>query len=209
MIRHQMFVVVGTIIFVAVSQTTARASNFYDVIPVTLSDGYEITGGLIETDISNGPLTSANIVQYSVTVTGPIPFEFTDTNPAAFAPFLINVEVSPAGITVLADSNPGAPGGEANFALSAEDNTIIGCDDCRQSLEWLSFDPPQGSGSAISFSVLDFDDFDPSTGGSLAISNPSQSFLIATPIPEPSTCAMGICAAFGFLLRQRILSLGD
>ena len=72
----------------------------YNIEPVALDNGYEVTGGFIETDIDVGTLTAESITDYEISVTGENPFTFAPDNPGARVGVIGDVDVTATEIVV-------------------------------------------------------------------------------------------------------------
>ena len=72
-----------SVISVLCVTSTLHAAIKYTVHPVSLSGGYNLVSGFIETDGTLGELMPSNITDYQIVVTGPLPYTFEDTNPGA------------------------------------------------------------------------------------------------------------------------------
>lgn len=59
------------------------SATTYHIEPVSLSDGFEITGGVIVTDGTIGQLTSSSITDYQVAISGPVSMAFSPSDPDA------------------------------------------------------------------------------------------------------------------------------
>ncbi len=77
--------IVGSVICVS---PALHADIMYTVDPVTLSNGYNVSG-FIETNGNLGELVPADIIDYQIDVSGPVPYSFLPSNPGA------NVVIAP------------------------------------------------------------------------------------------------------------------
>jgi hypothetical protein len=185
----------------------ASASNLYSVDPVALSGGYAVSGGFIETD-SLGSITEANIIDYSINVTGPFPYVFTPLNPGA------NVDTTlPAGTTAeLSASNTSLKLSKqadhsffVRLRFSASDNSFHpDCVSCDLSVGFVTQVSSGEDVNFVSLSMEDFSDSDPFINV-ISAGQPGNMIQIGTYVPEPSTFLLA-CVACGIAIFRRQVS---
>lgn len=88
--------------FTSVSDVRAQPVA-YQIEPYTLTNGYEVAGGFIQTDGTAGPLLAENILNYEVTVLGDVPFVFQPSNPDYTVRIQGDITSNSQGITASED----------------------------------------------------------------------------------------------------------
>lgn len=168
---------------------------------------YSIDGGFITTNGTLGELAVSDILDYEFVVSGPLPYTFRPTSPAA--------SLSTHGVTatlsrVFLPIIDGPTRFEALFELSAADNSAwADCDNCTQLLKFrlvsgqgpLGFELGEG-GTDFVYSAAESGPPPPSNDGAVYIDFIYQPHVLAT-IPEPST-ALLLAAGLVFMRRRRL-----
>jgi hypothetical protein len=167
----------------------------YRVKPISLSDGYAITGGFIETDGTIGSLFAGNIVDYEVRVTGIYPFVFTPYNLAAQVSIQGNVFSTVDGIHVPIDSMSTAADTQG-FGFIAKIEDIYYGLSWRNDYEIWSY-PEVGSytfdSSSISYTSIDPRIINGWHANSGWGKSPQRAISVAF-VPEPSSSAVCLMA---------------
>jgi hypothetical protein len=171
---------IGTLVLAA----GARALT-YQITPVNLAASATTFTGTLTTDGTLGALTEADLVDWSIDVSGPSAFTITPANSRLFDTVFQGVSASAAEIRVA------FPDGVFQFDLIAPfTTTVAACGDCEESGVQL-FRSDFGRNTQ-GFSLRDFDDGDPLiedfqgpvvTGG-------ETSYLAATVVPEPASALL-------------------
>jgi hypothetical protein len=162
----------------------ARALT-YQITPVNLVASGTTFTGTVTTDGTLGALTEANLVDWSIVVSGPIAFTITPANSALFDSVFSGVSASADEIRVA------FPDGNFQFDLTGPFTaTVPACGNCQEGAVQL-FRSDFGRNNQ-GFSLSDFDDGDPFfddfqgpvvTGG-------ATSYLAATAVPEPASALL-------------------
>jgi hypothetical protein len=177
--------------------TGARALT-YQITPVNLAASGTTFTGTLTTDGTLGALTEANLVDWSIVVSGPIAFTITPANSQLFDIVFQGVSASPDEIRVA------FPDGVLQFDLIAPfTTTVAACGNCEESGVQL-FRSDFGR-NIQGLSLHDFDDGDPFfqdfqgpvvTGG-------ETSYLAATVVPEPASALLVVVGLAGLACRAR------
>ena len=157
----------------------------YQITPVNLAASGITFTGTVTTDGTLGALTEANLVDWSIAVSGPIAFTITPANSALFDSVFRNVSASADEIRVA------FPDGVFQFDLTAPfTTTVAACGNCEESGVQL-FRSDFGR-NAQGFFLEDFDDHDPSFDDfqSPVVTGGETSYLAATVVPEPASALL-------------------
>ena len=114
--------VLTVLMFTLVVTCQFASATTYNVIQVTLQNGYAIAGGTITTDGTMGILSLSDITGYEIQVTGTVPYTFKPSNPASAILLSGSLIASSLDLTLQIDSDPSPLGGNALSILSL-DNT--------------------------------------------------------------------------------------
>ena len=157
----------------------------YELAPLVLADGYELTGGFIETNGKIGDLSPSDITSFSATMDGPIPYVFSSTIPGT------NVSISGSIVATADTIFMGLDDGNGvGFGIKTQDNIAPDCQDCHQDLVWLN--SSNSNKSTLAYDHHDHSDDDPDSGfKSFTIGRPQTEFTIATLAMEPE-CVPGV-----------------
>ena len=184
--RRKQLVALTVLMFTLVVTCRFASATTYNVIPVTLPDGYAIAGGTITTNGTMGILNLSDITGYEIQVTGTVPYTFKPNN-AASAIFLGGLLIaSPLDLTLQIDSDPGSSGSNVLSILS-RDNTSTPCANCFQRVRWENVFLSPGEASTRRYEFKDENDNDPLIDSRL-VTLP-QGLLVVATVPEP-TCFM-------------------
>ncbi len=184
------------LLLMLISPALSWAVLIYNVEQVDLGGGYMVAGGTITTDM---PPTT--IQAFSIEVTGPVPYTFSSSSldPATFSNTHL-FDFSTSAITIDMD-------GISSVGPSVEnmDNTLPGCSNCNQSLQWFR------DAEAIGYSHRDLVDSAP------FVRNFRFGFggvtTVATAVPEPSSylfmCVVGVAMGAVSFFRKRYAQLSQ
>ncbi len=173
--------------------STCEGSYIFTVNQVDLGDGYLLSGGFIETDIDSGNLTPADILDYQIVVTGPVPFTFSPTNPDPAIYVDETVSVTPEEIVVPINSQTlGVHGNLLSFAATVDGfdrgidfyNTNVAKLGPRTTIEYYNDSPPDYVDAVAGF-------------------DPPIPIQIAAAVPEPSTVLLLLAGAPSLLHRMQ------
>ena len=179
--RRRTFSLVAALL-AAIAPVGAVADITYDVAAVDLANGYAVAGTIV-TDGTLGVLNAGNFLSWTITVTGPRPFVFTELSPDVS----LSVESVTATPTELATQNL--------FGIVAKDNSPADCLVCEQRIEWSDV-----NGDRINYQYRDNFDGNPFVVARLTV--PESPIVIATaPVPLPSSLVL---LAGGMTLLRRI-----
>ena len=127
------FIITSSLFFPYVA---CAVDTTYLVEQVPLDNGYSIDSEFITTNGTLGQLAPSNIVDYEFQVSGPtFPYTFTPLNPGANLEIRGVITATPTEILLPIDTNP-SNNVFNDFAVSAMDNTVYGCQDCEQRLNY-------------------------------------------------------------------------
>ena len=121
---------------VAIASPFASATT-YNIEPVTLDDDYAIAGGFITTNGDIGSLTSGDILDYLIDISGPVSYAFSPTNDGASGPSLFGLTATPTSLYLEMDATTSFSDSPA-LQFSANDSTVMNCHDCFQHIRYLS-----------------------------------------------------------------------
>jgi len=190
----------GVVLFVF--GATAHAANItYEIAPVTLGDGYSITGGFIETDGTLGTLSPNNITSYEASVTGPVPYVFSSSNPGSEVKIMGDVMADALNLTIGLDTNTGAD--TAGIGFFALDDTTAECFHCHQDLIFQNDLTAAGSATQVVYDHHDHSDDVPDSGYLAFDLGSPQVATSFSAVPEPQAWFGGCCALVGTLLFSR------
>ena len=125
---------------VAIACPFASATTYYIepvtleedyAIPVTHEEDYAIAGGFITTNGNLGSLTSEDILDYLIDVSGPVPFAFSPTNDSASVNAFFGLTATPTSLSLEMDATPSDDPNPRLF-IGANDSTVMNCNDCFQ-----------------------------------------------------------------------------
>ena len=208
--RRKQLIALTVLMFTLVVTCQFASATTYNVIPVTLPDGYAIAGGTITTNGTMGILSLSDITGYEVQVTGIVPYTFKPSNPASAILLGGSLIASSLDLTLQIDSDPGPLGGNA-LSIQSLDNTSPACANCFQRVRWENFLLGPGEASTRRYEFKDDDDNVPLIDSRLVII--PQVILVVATVPEPTCfmlsllgmCLVGLAARKkSYALRQRI-----
>lgn len=150
-------IVLGAACIFSLCQAAGAQNIRYQIEPRILGDGYEITGGFIETDGTLGTLEPNNILSYAASVIGPVPYEFSSANQGAMVKFIGDILADASNLTVSEDTDP-ASDSVVEIFFAAYDNTGPECADCHQDLIFRNSRSVFGSGTTIVYDHHDQSD---------------------------------------------------
>ena len=185
---------------------TFAANVTYLIEPVTLNHEFAIDGGSITTNGTLGPLSSSDILDYEVRVSGPYPYVFRPSNPSKAVIVSGVLDASSATLELPEVPEAGSLLDASNrFSFWARDNASADCTNCLQFIGWeniwtSTFPSGELRKTAITynFSELGVPNPNPNVLVSNAVFGSSDGILVAT-IPEPSSLLLFLFALHVFL----------
>lgn len=168
------------VLAIVVMCTSTSAQITYDVLPVTLSDGYAIDGGFITTT-GIGTLSASDITDYRIEVSGAVPYVFSPSNPLPPNPIDVRGTLQATATDLFLPVS--GSGLNALFIAASDITAGVNCDLCQQKIDWSN--SPTSNESFIRYEHTDTLDFDP-TVSATHITSP-QSVLTIARVPEPSS----------------------
>lgn len=153
----------------------------YQITPLTLADGYELTGGFLETDGTLGLLDSSNITDFSATISGPVPYTFSSSIDGTTVSVVGELRADSSSLWIEEDTGSGG-----SLEISALDNSAADCGDCHQDIAWLN--SLESNTSSLTYDHHDHSDDMPDSGfKSFTLASPQAALTIGHAVPEPGS----------------------
>lgn len=188
MVRMLWLVVVALVLLA--STAAADGTFLYELDPVSLSNGHQVSSGFVLLDIDSGPVSVDNILDFEIVVAGPAPHMVSAANGIA-ATYCMSA--TPHSLELDAGC-----GSLANAVLYFDSflNNLPRCSSCAQRVRWEN-EPGNGLSrrASVLYSNLDADS-DPLVFGSTGYPLLS-TFVIG--VPEPSGSLLAITAVASLL----------